>query len=775
MRRHSITIRLLFLVICSFIITTVSILFVADRQLTKIIDQSQDALYSEKLDAILANLSSSNERLKKTGLVDAYIEDFKESALTSFKKTYYQKSEQQIFPFIIDFEGRIVVHPVLPDRDFSLEQTEIVDTILASDGGFFESDQLGRKTWFLFKQFPDWDWIVCYEVPLAIKYRDALKFRYLLAGIMGGITFAVLLVLAMMIAQFTKPIRRLTSAAAAMAEGNLDQQINSGGRDEVGILARSFSQMRDSVQKTISALEKENNERKKAENELAQEKENLAVTLRSIGDGVITTDTSGKIVLLNKVAEELTGWSNVEAVGKDLPEVFPLINGKTGKSCDSPVAKVVESGEIVFMENHTVLICRDGRERTISDSGAPIRDVKSEIIGVVLVFRDITEQIIAEKELLKTKQLESIGMLAGGIAHDFNNILVAILGNINLALMDSQLEQKTKKLLTEAEKASVRAGKLTKQLLTFARGGTPIKEVCSLEPVIKDSAHFVLHGDKTACHFDFPENLWLVDIDKAQIGQVVQNIVLNASQAMPKGGTVYISCDNIDPNQTQDVLLEHDKKYVSVMVRDNGVGIPAHVVGSIFDPYYTTKQKGSGLGLPICHSIITKHNGRIEVSSVPGEGTTVTIHLIASPSVDDHDGTVETTGKGMVKGKIMVMDDEDLVRDVAEAMLNQMGHTVVLTADGEEAVRRYKESYHSGEPIDAVIMDLTIPGGMGGQEAVKQILEFDPAARVIVSSGYSNDPIMAYCHEYGFCASIVKPYKMADLVRVVNQVAGQTE
>jgi len=513
-------------------------------------------------------------------------------------------------------------------------------------------------------------------------------------------------------------------------------------------------------------------EKKQAEAELSAEKEQLAVTLRSIGDGVITTDISGNIVLLNKVAEKLTGWSAKEAYGRPLAEVFRIIHEQTRELCENPVTKVLSSGQIIGLANHTILVAKDGNELSIADSGAPILDNQSNIVGVVLVFRDVTEQIRTEKELIKGKKLESIGVLAGGIAHDFNNILMAIMGNINLALLDINMETKTKDLLAEAEKASLRARNLTQQLLTFAKGGEPVKETSSLESVIKDSADFVLHGDKVGCQFAIPDNLWLVDIDKGQISQVVQNIVLNASQAMTEGGTITIRCKNIDTRHVNINTLPHGRKYVEIVITDSGTGMPAEVIDKVFDPYFSTKQKGSGLGLAICHSIVTKHNGYITVQSTPGTGTTFNVFLPASSNKQEKPERVETIAMNTAKAKILIMDDEQSVRDVAEAMLHYLGHEVVLAFDGAQALELYREHHDSDKPIDIIIMDLTIPGGMGGQDAVKEVLAFDPDAKVIVSSGYSNDPIMANCQQYGFCAAIVKPYQLQDFSTIINQITG---
>jgi PAS domain S-box-containing protein len=512
-------------------------------------------------------------------------------------------------------------------------------------------------------------------------------------------------------------------------------------------------------------------ERKEFEIALAAEKEQLAVTLRSIGDGVITTDINGRIVLLNKVAEQLTGWLSEEAEGKLLEDVFHIINERTRELCENPVTKVLSSGQIVELENHTGLIAKDGTEHSIADSGAPILNSASEIIGVVLVFRDVTDHLKTEQELLKVKKLESVGVLAGGIAHDFNNILAAILGNINLAKRDQTLSDKNQKLLENAEKASLRATKLTQQLLTFAKGGHPVIETASLAAVIKDSAEFFLHGNKIACEFDIPDDLWLVDIDKGQISQVVQNIVINASHAMPTGGTVGIKCENVK-SRIRDKLSTDTTHFVRLQISDTGIGIPANVVDKIFDPFFSTKQEGSGLGLSICHSIITKHNGHIDVRSVPGEGTIFNIYLPASSQDTEKSVGEQRVAENGHKLKILVMDDEEIVRDIAESMLTSMGHEVMLAKEGQEAVELYRRESENGEPVDLVIMDLTIPGGMGGKDAVKEISAIDPAAKVIVSSGYSNDIVMADCKEHGFCAAVVKPYRLDDLAKAVSQAVG---
>ncbi|MFC1513241.1 PAS domain S-box protein [Thermodesulfobacteriota bacterium] len=511
--------------------------------------------------------------------------------------------------------------------------------------------------------------------------------------------------------------------------------------------------------------------RKVAEERLSEERERLAVTLRSIGDGVITTDTSGRVVLLNKVAEELTGWSQQKATGQPLATVFNIINQTTRKPCENPVDLILASGKIIGLANHTVLISKDGQERIIADSGAPIRDLQSRIIGAVLVFRDTTEQVMMERELLKAKKLESVGLLAGGIAHDFNNILMAILGNLTLAIQFIEKDNKAFTLLTQVEKATQRAKRLTQQLLTFAKGGEPVKETASIQEIIIDSADFILHGSKIACNYQMDDDLWLVDIDKGQMSQVIQNLIINADHAMPDRGTITIVGNNIQQLDDKDILLPPDKKYVKITISDTGSGIAEDILEKIFDPYFTTKKEGSGLGLATTYSIISKHDGNISVASEPGQGTTFTIYLPASSgkvtSIIDDDETPTLIG-GL--RKVLIMDDEEMIRDLAQSIFTHLGFEVILAEDGDKAVQIYQQAMAEKVNIDLTIMDLTIPGGMGGKEAVQKFLEVNPDAKVVVSSGYSNDPILAHYQDYGFKAALIKPYDLKELTKIVNNL-----
>ncbi len=502
------------------------------------------------------------------------------------------------------------------------------------------------------------------------------------------------------------------------------------------------------------------------EEELAKEKERLAVTLRSIGDGVITTDIDGKITLMNRVAENLTGWKFEEALRKDLDDIFVIVDADTKKRRESPFRKVLNTNMISEIESNTLLLSKDGTEKLIADSGSPIKDKDSRVIGVVIVFRDITQRKKIENELQKMQKIESIGVLAGGLAHDFNNILTSIIGSIELALIKDDLEHKNK-YLQLADSAALRAKGITQQLLTFSKGGEPIKKVSSIENVVKNSSSFASSGSNCEVVISSEENLWETEIDEDQISQVIQNMVLNSIQAMPEGGKIKIDLYNYE-------LLEKDNqglhgKYVAIKISDTGCGIEKDIIDKIFDPYFTTKKTGSGLGLAVSYSIIKKHYGFIEVFSEIGKGTDFIIYLPAVQSESQKEKEVKVIRqKG--KGYILIMDDEEDIRNILCDILVYLGYEVDSTSNGYEALEKYKNAFHSNKPYDLVIMDLTIPGGLGGKETIIKLLDFDPGAKAIVSSGYSNDPVMAEYRKYGFLAAINKPYRLEEVKKTLKSI-----
>jgi len=756
-------------------------------------------------------------------------------------------------------------------------------------------------------------------------------------------------------------------------------------------------------------------EKKEAKKRLLDEKEQLSVTLRSIGDAVIATDTEGKITLVNEVAVKLTGWKEEEAIGIYLSEVFKIINSETKEIVQNHVSDVLSLDNNVIFEQRLILISRIGNEYFIDEKAAPIRTIEGKVRGVVFVFRDVTkeckindrlremativeqseegisiadlngylkyvnnawadmhgypdcEQLIgknlsifhtqeqlksdvepfnkkviqngynvgevghmrkdgtiflssmavtllkneknvpygfagfmqdlselkkmgkdlaesekrykalfdaannsiflmkdgifvdcnprtlemfgvtkkdilgkkpnqfspefqpdgmksydkgkekiqatlegnpqsfrwqhskldetlfdaevsltlvdlptgphilaivqditkrkeAENEILKLRKLESIGVLAGGIAHDFNNLLTGIFGNLEMAKLHLSSEHKSYKYLESAEHSMDNAANLTKQLLTFSKGGDPIKEALSIGEIIKETAKFSLRGSNVKLKCEIANDLWVVEADKGQISQVIGNLVINAQQAMPMGGTVTVFAEN---------LKVEGMRMVKIEVRDEGVGIAPQYLEKIFDPYFTTKQQGNGLGLATTYSIITKHNGTISAFSTLNEGTVFSILLPASNKVEIK-GFINKeeifSGSSSVSADILVLDDEEIVRNVIGDMLELMGFKVSFAVEGREAVKMYKESVLKKSPFDAVITDLTIPGGMGGQDATIEILKLNPEAKVIVSSGYATDPVVANFQKYGFVDRVVKPYRFKELQRVIERV-----
>jgi PAS domain S-box-containing protein len=618
----------------------------------------------------------------------------------------------------------------------------------------------------------------------------------------AGIVFIIMLVasvVALIISSFlqrliSSPILELAETANTISQNQrYDLRAVKHGNDEIGVLIDGFNEMLSQIQIRDAALElhsesleaqiaartaelsKANADlraevemRNKTEKALAAETERLSVTLRSIADGVIATDLECRIILINRAAELLTGHNQEQAVGADLNDILTLMNPRTQLPVRMPVDEIVRSGRTIGSID-TAFFPKQNSRRVIAHNGAPIHNRSGQIIGVILAFRDITETQKMEEEILKSRRLESIGILAGGIAHDFNNLLTAILGNVTLAKSLAKGETKLYMRLEDAEKASLRARDLTQQLLTFSKGGAPIRKTASIVEILIDSASFVLSGSNVECDFSLAEDLWPVNIDESQISQVINNIIINADHSMASGGVISVQAKNVIVTLNDHLPLQ-DGKYVKISIMDRGVGIPEEHIQKIFDPYFTTKQKGSGLGLATCYSIIKKHDGIITVESKVGAGSVFCIYLPASQE-NIHDES-EKADEGIIRGggRILVMDDQESVRDVADKMLRHLGYSVDLSADGSEALEKYRRALESGSPYDAVIMDLTVPGGMGGEEATCELLKIDSGAKAIVSSGYAHGPIMANYRQYGFVDVIVKPYKIDELGKVVYRV-----
>jgi PAS domain S-box-containing protein len=511
-------------------------------------------------------------------------------------------------------------------------------------------------------------------------------------------------------------------------------------------------------------------EQKRTEAALAAERERLTVTLSSVTDAVVTTDTEGRITSFNDAAEKLTGSRSSEVLGQLLEDIVPFLHEVDHTRITDPLTLLLykqRSGNHFVEEMDAIVKSRTGAETPVTGTAALILQGNRECIGAVLVLRDISRQKAVEEEMHRVQKLESVGLLAGGIAHDFNNILTSVMGNLSLAQRKKNDDFLLARL-KDAEKAVIRAQGLTNQLLTFSKGGAPNKTPVSVQRIIEDSAAFSLIGSAVRRVMSIPDDLWSLEVDEGQISQVIQNLVINADQAMPNGGTVYVSAENRRVDG-KDGLPIKPGQYVIITVVDEGIGIPACHLDKVFDPYFTTKKNGTGLGLATTHSIIRRHGGHITVQSEEGAGSCFSLYLPATEERISRE-LISAFSPLKGKGRILVMDDESAIRDVVKAMLFDLGFQAESAADGEEAVAQYIERRNEGNPFDAVIVDLTIPGGMGGRETLARLKAEDPEARVIVSSGYSNDPAMSEYKELGFAGRVTKPYGMEQLAAALRKV-----
>lgn len=500
--------------------------------------------------------------------------------------------------------------------------------------------------------------------------------------------------------------------------------------------------------------------RKAMEGALRDSGANFRSLADNASDGILIMMPDGRNTYANRRAADISRYTVEELHDRGLMSLF---ESYSGQSCFEKLARAIGGSDV---NCETELKTKDGISVPveIKASGTNWHGHPAAIV----IFRDITERKKKEEEFIMASKLESLSTLAGGIAHDFNNLLTGIVGNVSLAMLLIDPKEKIYRLMGDLERASLRAMDLTQQLLTFAKGGSPIKKAVSIGEIIRESAVFALRGTRVRCEFEIDEDLWPVEVDEGQITQVVHNLVLNSEQAMPEGGVVKIKAANVLSGNGKG-MPEQNGRYIELSFTDTGTGIPEKLLGKIFDPYFTTKKKGSGLGLATVYSIIKKHDGHISVFSREGEGTAFHIYLpaanVEAEPVKDRDNE-PVYGNGT----ILVMDDEEIVRQVAGEILSVLGYKVEFANDGKEAIELYREALENGRRYSAVLMDLTIPGGLGGKEAITELRKLDPSVRAVVSSGYSEDCIMSDYAKYGFSAVIAKPYRVAELSKVIDMV-----
>lgn len=515
---------------------------------------------------------------------------------------------------------------------------------------------------------------------------------------------------------------------------------------------------RDGAPLRMSGTVQDITERKSAEERLAESEKKFRDLIETLPIGVSVTNEAGDFLEANTAICRIFGFGFKEELMKQTVQSLYVNPGDRQAAVDMIKAGAAREIEVRCKRKNGAefLGSLTSVAQTSADSG----------LRFISIFQDITERKKIEAELLKAQKLDSIGVLAGGIAHDFNNLLLGVLGNVSIAKNYLKPGEKAFDLLDKVENAALRSKDLTKQLLTFSRGGEPLTEPSHIEQLIRDSAGLVLRGTDVSCKFLFPRNLWPVEADQGQLAQVINNVILNARQAMPSGGAITVSAENAVIDAATALPLKPGE-YVKITVKDRGIGMTKKVLGKVFDPFFTTKKKASGLGLAISYSIIKKHRGHIAAESKAGEGSTFYVYLPSAIEQSYAEGAQRNSAR---RGKVLVMDDEKMVRDVSGDMLELLGYTAEFAVTGEDAVELYRKAKEAGSPFDAVILDLTVPDGMGGKDALKLLLEIDPGVRAIVSSGYSKDPIMSEYHKHGFKGVIAKPYTVPEFGKAVNAV-----
>ncbi|MDM8535300.1 response regulator [Desulfobacterales bacterium HSG17] len=431
--------------------------------------------------------------------------------------------------------------------------------------------------------------------------------------------------------------------------------------------------------------------------------------------------------------------------------------------------KKIESGD--FPESIDYRIHKNGGQiHYLSTKINAVHDAAGELISLIGTVQDVTSLKKIEEQLQQNQKIEAIGTLAGGLAHDFNNMLSIISGNASYGLSQLKQGEELFDVLLEIQEGTMQAQALTQQLLTFSKGGAPVKKLADINQLVKESARFITRGAKSRCEFNLAENLYAAEVDAGQINQVIGNLVINADQSMPNGGVIRLCTENNEIQDQNDFAIPGGH-YIKITIEDQGLGIPEKHLANIFDPFFTTKQMGSGLGLATAYSIIKKHDGCISASSESEKGTVFTIYLpVSLKSVTQAEDKQEPRHTG--HGKVLIMDDQESILKIVGRMLNRMGYETAFATDGFQAVDIYRQANQTNARFDLVILDLTVPGGMGGAKTVIELLKLDPNVKAVVSSGYSNDTIMADYEDYGFCGVIHKPFTKSQLADLLNKILG---
>ncbi|MDC7223165.1 MAG: response regulator [Spirochaetales bacterium] len=761
-----ITIKLLLTAIIIFLVSMMTLFVVADRVLIRIIDESQNAIYREKIDIIWNELDRLERKLQSTGLPEAYLYDFQMRALSQIRENYFSDGPSGIYPFIVDEEIHIILHPELSYGDISLSEQSWIVPLISSESGAFDTRFRGNEKWYIYKRFEPWGWVIAFTSPLSEKYHDVIAFRRMLLILILTLSIVTAISLTLFMIRFTKPILFLTDSARNIAEGQLDQTIDLNQNDEIGSLADSFREMQTAVKQKLSDLSLEIREREKVEGELSRARRFIAGIIESMPSALIAVDPQGLVTQWNSGAVENSGISAEEAVGKPIRDILPWVAEEMTRAMDAlregktqyTIQKEWVTEEGLFYDDITIYSLR-----------------KQGQAGAVIRIDDVTDKILFEQKLAQSRKMDAIGQLAGGVAHDFNNMLAGITGAASLIEMTSAADdEEAMGYVQMILEASDRAADLTGKLLSFGRRqAVPFAQFNLHEAVEAGLALLERTINKNVrIHFDAhaKQDSLLGSFTSAQ--NVIMNMVINSSHAMPKGGDVIIRTDNIELDEESCRSYPFELSpglYIRLDVEDRGTGIEPDLLNKIFEPFFTTNKtgKGTGLGLASVYGMVQNHRGAITVESTPGEGTM--FHLLFPCSAEESpEESVEDQTGGEGKETILLVDDEPVVRKSMKSFLEKKGYTVIEAPDGESALDIFRDQ---GNRVDGVISDMVMPG-LSGKGVFYGIREMDKTCPVIIASGFIQDANLEQMKADGLSGFIRKPFKYSELCRILRESLG---
>ncbi len=763
MKFKSLTSKLLLFIIASFILVIAGVVVIANYHLTKIIDKSQEEIFTEKINVIWENLDRSEDRLNQTGLREAYQNDFQTAFLSTMQSTYYAQSIIHIKPIILDPAGKILLHPSLHKGESLSGSDASINEKFADEQGNFYSEFSGDPSWYIYKKFEPWNWIILYAVPLEVKYRDKKTFTALLLATMFTVSIIVTLLLSIVIARQLRPIKTLTKITSEIAAGEMEKPILTDSHDEIATLAESFDQMRLAVKDQFHKLNLEMKEREHIEKELVELKQYLLDIINSMSSAIIAINGEKKITQWNISAEIRSGISAekalsqpLETVCPELAQTYPLLTESIRERRIKKFSKQERiSDENTIYEDITIFPLST---TSLADSGAVIR------------IDNVTKEYEFEQQISHRSKMDAIGQLAGGVAHDFNNMLSGILGAAQLIQRKTEKDQPNLAQMSELIiQACTRAADLTQKLLSFGRKGKIISTPLNIHSLITDTVELLSRTiDKKinmTCALE-AKNTTIFG-DGSGLQNVLMNIGINASHSMPDGGEFIIRTKNtwLDKMYCDSSPFDIEEgEYVQIEFEDSGCGIAPENIKKIFDPFFTTKEhgKGAGLGLAAAYGAIRDHSGIIAVESKLDKGTTFSVLLPCSESEAQND--VYKTEIVSGTGNVLLVDDEEVIRLTCSQMLEDMGYTVFVASNGKEAVDMIRESDNR---IDVTIMDMIMPV-MDGQKAIETIRSFDAEMKIIASSGFVKDAENNRLESFNLSGFLHKPYKISELSQLLK-------